>query len=61
MKTIAIIYSEEHVLDALDKLLTKANFEVIPYFDPEDALRDTHLVSPSLDSLRSPSITPSIA
>ena len=48
MKTIAIIYSEEHVLDALDKLLTEANFEVIPYFDPDDALRDMHHISPSL-------------
>tara|TARA_B100000989_G_scaffold283531_1_gene249503 strand:+ start:327 stop:680 length:354 start_codon:yes stop_codon:yes gene_type:complete len=48
MKSIAIVYSEDHVRDHLDKILTNEGFQVFPYYDPHDLIEHCHLIEPSL-------------
>ena len=34
----SIVYSEMHVVQVLDKILTEGGFQTYPYYSPEEAL-----------------------
>ena len=46
--TVSIVYSEMHVLQVLDKILTEGGFQTYPYYSPEEALAWAPIRHPDL-------------